>query len=204
MTIETAITFAIACFIVMATPGPGVMATIGRGMTHGFWATQYFIFGIALGDLTFLLGAIFGLATLATHFEGLFTVIRWAGAAYLIYLGIKSWRAAPTDPSQIRVGSPKPISSFLGGLFLTLGNPKAILFYLGFLPAFIDLKTLTTADIMIVSSIDLAVLVSTMAGYAFLSSGARLLLRSQRALKYFNRGAGTVMIGAGVYIAARN
>lgn len=204
MTFETAIAFAIACFVVMATPGPGVMATIGRGMTHGFWATQYFIMGIVIGDLTFLLATIFGLATLAANFEDLFTVIRWAGAAYLIYLGYKSWTAKPTDPRNIRVGSPKPIASFFGGLFLTLGNPKAILFYLGFLPAFIDLKNLTNADILLVSAIDIGVLTTTMAGYAFLSSSARILLRSPSALKYFNRGAGSVMIGAGVYIAVKN
>ncbi len=204
MTFETAIAFAIACFIVMATPGPGVMATIGRGMTHGFWTTQYFITGIALGDLIYLLGAIFGLAAIAMHFELFFTIIRWIGAVYLIYIGIKAWTAPPTDPRDIKVGSPKPLASFLGGLFLTLGNPKAIMFYLGFLPAFIDLKNLTYSDIGIVVAIDVTVLISTMAGYALLSSSARILLRSPRAIRYFNRGAGSVMIGTGVYIAARN
>lgn len=204
MTVETAVAFALACFVVMATPGPGVMATIGRGMTHGFWQTQYFVLGIALGDLTYLLSAIFGLAALATHFEGVFTIIRWIGVVYLIYIGIKAWTAPPTDPRNIRIGSPKPIAGFLGGLFLTLGNPKAILFYLGFLPAFIDLKNLSGADIGIVATIDVFVLVTTMAIYALLSSSARVLLRSPRALQYFNRSAGTVMIGTGVYIAARN
>lgn len=204
MTIETAIAFAIACFIVMATPGPGVMATIGRGMTHGFWKTQYFVMGIALGDLTYLFGAIFGLATLATHFEFFFTVVRWVGVGYLIYIGVKAWMAPPADPRDIKVGSAKPLAGFLGGLILTLGNPKAIMFYLGFLPAFIDLKNLTAIDIGIVATIDAGVLISTMAGYAFLSSSARLLFRSPRTMKLFNRGAGSVMIGTGVYIAIRD
>jgi threonine/homoserine/homoserine lactone efflux protein len=84
MTIETSIAFALACLIVMATPGPGVMATIGRGMTHGFSSTKYFILGIALGDLTYLLGAIFGLSAIAIHFELFFVIIRWVGVAYLI------------------------------------------------------------------------------------------------------------------------
>ncbi|MBT4888909.1 MAG: LysE family translocator [Rhodospirillales bacterium] len=204
MTIETSIAFAIACFVVMATPGPGVMATIGRGMTHGFWQTQYFVMGIALGDLTYLLSAIFGLAAIATHFEGVFTIIRWIGVAYLIYLGIKAWTAPPVDPRDIKVGSPKPVAGFLGGLFLTLGNPKAIMFYLGFLPAFIDMKNLSGTDIGIVVTIDVVVLVTTMATYAFLSSSARMILRSPRAIKYFNRSAGTVMIGTGAFIAIRN
>ena len=204
MTLETSIAFALACFIVMATPGPGVMATIGRGMAHGFWQTWYFTFGIALGDLIYLFGAIFGLATLATHFETAFTVIRWIGAVYLIYIGLRAWKAAPADPTKIRIGSPKPIAGFLSGLFLTLGNPKAILFYLGFLPAFFNLKDLTAVDIGIIASIDFFVLTTTMAMYAFLSSSARLLLRSSKAMGYFNKSAGTVMIGTGVFIAARD
>jgi threonine/homoserine/homoserine lactone efflux protein len=92
----------------------------------------------------------------------------------------------------------------MGGLFLTLGNPKAILFYLGFLPVFIDLKNLTASDIVLVASIDLVVLISTMAGYALLSSKARLMFRSPRILAYFNRSAGTVMIGTGLVLATRN
>ncbi len=204
MSVETAITFALACFVVMASPGPGMMATIGRGMTHGFWPTQYFIFGIALGDLIFLLGAIFGLAALASQFEMAFTLIRWIGAAYLIYLGIKTWTAQTVDPLDVRVGSPNPIAGFLGGLFLTLGNPKAILFCLGFLPVFINLKNLAASDIVLVASIDLAVLILTMAGYALLSSKARLMFRSPRTLAFFNRSAGTVMIGTGLVLATRN
>jgi threonine/homoserine/homoserine lactone efflux protein len=112
--------------------------------------------------------------------------------------------APAVDPRDIKVGSHRPLAGFLGGLFLTLGNPKAILFYLGFLPAFIDLKALTANDIGIIAAIDASVLIFTMTVYALLSSSARLLFRSSRAIRYFNRSAGSVMIGTGVFIAVRD
>lgn len=203
MTIETIIAFAIACFVLMATPGPGTMATVARGLAHGFGRTLSFILGIAAGDLAYLYLAIFGLSALANAYSDIFFIIRWAGAAYLVYLGVKAWRTPSVPLEDVPVGTARSVRDFLGGLSLTLGNPKTILFYTAFLPTFIDLRTLDLDDIMIATSVVLGVLIFVLVSYAWLADRSRRLFRSVKAVRLLNRSAGTVMFGAGVVIAAR-
>lgn len=203
MSIESVIALTVACFILMASPGPGTLATIARGLAHGLGRTLVFILGIVAGDLIYLFLAIFGLSALASAYGEVFVVIRWAGAAYLIYLGVKAWRA-PTTPLETRpVEAARPVRDFMGGLLLTLGNPKVILLYTALLPSFIDLCALSHGDMGIVAAIVSGVLFSIMTAYAWLADRSRRLFRSERAMRFLNRSAGTVMIGAGSVIAVR-
>jgi len=203
MSIESIIALTVACFVLMLAPGPGALATIARGLAHGLGRTVIFILGIVTGDLIYLFLSIFGLSALASTYGEIFVVIRWAGAAYLIYLGIKAWRA-PTTPLEARpVEAAKPMRDFGGGLILTLGNPKVILLYTALLPSFIDLTSLSHGDIGIVALIVSGVLFSVMTTYAWLADRSRRLFRSERAMRVLNRSAGTVMVGAGTAIAIR-
>jgi len=204
MTIESSIAFTIAMIILAASPGPGVFATVAQALAGGFRSALDVIAGIVAGDLVFLLLAVFGLATLARTLGEFFIVIKIAGGGYLIWLGIKMWLAKPVSPEKDPGGKKQTgAQRFLGGLLITLGNPKVILFYVGFLPTFMDLGSLATRDIVIVASLVAVVLVLTLGAYAYSASRARVFFTKPRAIRILNRGAGTVMMGAGVTIATR-
>jgi len=204
MTIESSIAFTIAMIILAASPGPGVFATIAQALAGGFRSALDVIAGILAGDLVFLLLAVFGLSALARTLGDFFVIIKIAGGGYLIWLGLKMWRAKAI-PQEERRGVKKQtgMQRFCGGLLITLGNPKVILFYVGFLPTFMNLGGLTTGDIVIVASLVAVVLSLTLGAYAYSASRARVFFTKPRAVRNLNRWAGTIMIGAGVTIAAR-
>ncbi|MDH3974654.1 MAG: LysE family translocator [Deltaproteobacteria bacterium] len=182
-----------AMFILVVTPGPGVFATVAKALVSGFKLSIPVIIGIIAGDLIFLLIAIYGLHAIAETFSTLFTVIKYFGSAYLIWYGLKLWQSG-----SIQSGIPLNASSgkfnFLSGLSITLGNPKVILFYLGFLPTFLELDKLSTVDIAIIVSF---VLASVLLFYAYTAFHARQLFESKKANQNINKIAGTVMIGTG-------
>ena len=204
MTLESAIAFTLAMLILAASPGPGVFATVAQALAGGFRSALDVIAGIVTGDLVFLLLAVFGLTALARTLGDLFIVVKLTGGGYLIWLGVKLWLTKPV-PSGQKTGANLESGKqrFLGGLFITLGNPKVILFYAGFLPTFIDLGGLSIRDLLVVACLVAVVLVLTLGAYAYSASRARELFTKPRAIRNLNRGAGTIMIGAGVTIASR-
>ncbi|MHC3994171.1 LysE family translocator [Thiomicrolovo sp. ZZH C-3] len=191
--------FSAAMFVLAVTPGPGVFITVSKALSSGFKASLPVIAGIIAGDLVFLLAAIYGLAVVAETFAVLFTVIKYAGAAYVIWLGLQLWRTAP---EAVSVSASKKYG-FLSGLSITLGNPKVILFYLGFLPLFVDLRTLETYDVVLIAVALASILGSVMLFYACSASGARAFFKSERSQKRLNRTAGSVMITTGTLLLAK-
>ena len=203
MTLFNTLGLAGAVFLLAITPGPGVFITVSRALTSGFRPTLPLILGLVAGDLVFLLLAVFGLSALATAFASGFTILRYLGGLYLIWLGVSAWR---TQPGPANSGSLPPLSGrhlFFNGLSVTLGNPKVILFYLGFLPTFVDLSCLSRADILIVAVVVSVILALVMACYALTASRARQLLHTPCAQKMMNRVAGTVMIGTGTLLISK-
>lgn len=203
MTILSISGLAAAMFILAITPGPGVFATVSKALSSGFKDTFPLVAGIVIGDLLFLLCAVYGLAAIAEAFNTLFLVIRYLGCGYLIWLGIKLWCSTPEG---IDIAGIKPQShsySIMGGLSITLGNPKVIVFYLSFLPTFVNLNQLSTTDVVIVASVVSLVLGSVMLFYAYTASRTRQLFKSVNAQKNMNRTAGTVMIGTGALLLSR-
>lgn len=205
MSVEGAITYFIAIFIFAITPGPGIFALLARGMSSGFNSCIPLAAGMTLGDLLYLSLAFFGLAALAEHWNEVFTVIRLIGAAYLLWLGWKMW-TAPISLSAInedksRIGMMK---GFIQGFLISSSNPKVILFYIAFLPSFIDLTRLDHTDLVLVGSLTVAAL---MAGLLLVAGGiatARQLFRSEGSMKIINRSAGSLMIAAGLYLAGKS
>jgi threonine/homoserine/homoserine lactone efflux protein len=128
MTLLSISGLAIALFLFALTPGPGVFATISKALSSGFKNTVPFIKGILLGDLILFLLAIYGLVAIAETFNALFLLIRYLGSGYLIWLGIKFFRSPPGNVDTATMTNSRR-SSFWGGLSLTLGNPKIIIFY---------------------------------------------------------------------------
>ena len=204
MTVFSILCLAAAMFLLAITPGPGVFATVSKALSSGFRHAVPVVIGIVAGDLIFLLCAIYGLSMIAETFSTLFTFIKYIGGGYLIWLGIRLWRSSPAKADVARSTRQSSRYSFFGGLSITLGNPKVILFYLGFLPTFLDLNLLSTVDIVIVAFVVSLVLGSVMLFYAFTASRARLIFKSQKAQKIMNKTSGGVMIGTGAALLLKN
>ena len=187
----------------MRVTPPGVFAAVSKALAYGFKSSVPVVMGIVVGDLLFLLLAIYGLSAIAETFGTLFVIIKYLGAAYLIWLGVRLWRTYPrnTDVAQSKYGSGK--YSFLGGLSITLGNPKVILFYMSFLPSFVNLNALTSIELAIIACIVSFVLSTVLLFYAFTASRAKVIFDSDSAKRRMNRVSGSVMIGSGVILLSK-
>lgn len=203
MTALSLLGLAVAMFILAITPGPGVFATVSKAIASGFRQSIPVVLGIVLGDLIFLLFAIYGLSMIAQTFYALFTIIKILGAIYLLWLGIKIWRTSPSALAVTNMNAHSARLSFFGGLSITLGNPKVILFYLGFLPTFVDLTSLNTVDVALVALVVSAVLGGVMLFYAYTASQVSNLLKSGAARQRMNKAAGGIMIGTGLILLAK-
>lgn len=196
--------YAGALFVAAATPGPGIAAIVARVLGRGPRGAVAFSTGVAMGDIVWLSFAIGGLAVLAQTFQPVFLAVKYLGAAYLLYLAWKLWSAPVLDPAAVGdQRGDKPLRLFLGGLSVTLGNPKVMIFYTALLPNLVDLDRVSVASFGELCLATLSVLALVFSGYIILAARARHLFTSPKALTLINRGSGTVMAGAAVAIAAK-
>ena len=203
MDLVTLVTFTIAYAIAVVVPGPGVAAVVARALGGGFWSAVPMVLGILAGDLIYLVFAVFGLAAIAAWFGPVFVIVRWAGADYLLYIAWKFWTARP-GAEQVGPRVEGWWRTFLAGLALTLGNPKAIVFYLALLPTVVPLdRPMTALGFTELLLIVIVVLLVIGLGYAALAAAARDFFRSPKALRRLNRGAGVMMASAAALVVAR-
>jgi len=206
MSLEAAISFFIAIFIFGITPGPGIFALLGKALTTGVKDCVPLSLGMTISDIVYLILATFGLAAIAENYSGLFLAIRLLGAAYLIYLGYKMWTAeVTTDFKQTtdKSISRSWVSGFIQGFLISASNPKVILFYIAFLPTFIDLTALNDSDIYLISVLTFFALMLGLLLVSFGASSVRQYLKSKQAIQRLNRTAGSIMIGAGLFLVSR-
>ena len=206
MSLEASITFFITIFIFAITPGPGTFALLARALVSGAWACLPMTVVIAVSDIIYLVLSTFGLATIAENYGGLFTAIRFIGAAYLIYLGWKMWTEKVNtnfDVNQQQGKSKDWLSGFIQGFLVSVSNPKVILFYIAFLPTFIDLTVLQGKDVILLSALTFVALLAGLMLVAIGASSVRNYLKSESAIKKLNRTAGSIMIGAGLFLASK-
>jgi threonine/homoserine/homoserine lactone efflux protein len=196
--------FALAYVVAVATPGPGIAAIIARTLSKGTKGAPAFIAGFLLGDLVWLTVAALGLAAIGQRALVVLAVIKYAGAAYLLYLAYRLWNA---PPARFEEGKPDAAQSalqlFAASLSLTLGNPKTALFFLALLPSLVKLEELKVPGFLEIAAICTVVLPAVLAAYTYAAARARRLFRSERALRRMNRGAGAAMAGAAVAVATR-
>jgi len=204
MDLLTLSAFTIAYAIAVLVPGPGVAAVVARALGGGFRAAFPMVLGILVGDLVYLVFALFGLAAIATWFGPVFVVIKWASALYLLYIAWQFWSA---KPGSEQIGARKDSSrwkTFLSGFMLTMGNPKTIVFYLALLPTVVPLdRPITALGFTELVTIVVVVLLIIACGYAGLAAAARDFFTSSRALRNLNRIAGAIMAGAAAFVIAR-
>lgn len=202
MTPASTLAFVVAVFVLGITPGPTVVAVTARALASGPRRAFAFHLGVVAGDLVLMTLAIFGLAAVAQALGPWFVLVRVAGGLYLVWLGIKLWTAVPQAAGLESAKAGGFRRDALGGFMLTLGNPKAIVFYAAFLPTFVDLAAIGLSDIAILAAVIAGVLTVTNMTYGLLAARARRLFRSPRALRNFNRTGGTLLIGAGTVVVA--
>ena len=181
-------------------PSISVLAVSARAAAHGFSHGLLTALGIVAADIIFILVAIYGLVFVAEALGEQFTLVKYIGGAYLIWLGITMWFAEAKTRQSGDIGESSPASSFLTGFLLTFGDQKAILFYLGFFPAFIDLQQMTPVDTLLI------ILVATLGVggpkllYAWLADRASLIFDNRRAVRGLNLFAALVMILVGAVL----
>jgi threonine/homoserine/homoserine lactone efflux protein len=192
------VVFAVAC----ASPGPAVAAVLARVMAKGTAGMAAFCAGLLLGDLVWLSCAVFGLAALAALFQPIFLVLKYLGAAYLLYLAWRLWHAGSALPAAQPVRG-QGVQLVAAGLLLAMGNPKTMLFYLAILPTVVDLNTLSVGGFLQLAAIVTIVFTIVFGGYVLLAANVRRIFTTPRSVRMVNRGAGIAMAGAAVAVAAR-
>ncbi len=203
MTLESAIAFAIGMFLLALSPGPGLATIISRALASGQLAGLAVTAGLILADFAFMGVAMVGLTAIATTLGPLFQIVKYAGAAYLLWLGYRAFQNSAT-PLIVAPKSGKGLVKDIGlGFLVTLGNPKAILFYSALLPTFLDMTRIGFGDYVSLAGIVVVISYLVYGGYIFLAERSRRLLSSTSASRLFNRLTGSVLIGAGVAVAAR-
>jgi threonine/homoserine/homoserine lactone efflux protein len=205
MSIYSLAAFCLVYALAVATPGPGIAAIVARGVTGGTRGAPAFIAGFMIGDIVWLAIAAMGLATLARNAHLVFAIVKYLGAAYLLYIAYRLWSApfAAVDTGTDQHRGSSNLQTFLGGLSLTLGNPKVMVFFLAILPTFVSLETVTVAGMLEIIGVIVLVQPVVLGSYAIAAARAQRFFRNPRALRILNRGSGTIMAGAAVTIACR-
>ncbi len=202
MSLESSLTFFLAILIFGITPGPGVFALLARGMTLGSKQCIPLAFGMTISDVIYLIFACLGLATIAHNYAFLFEVIRILGALYLFYLGYKMFTASIEieDTQKNETVKKDFVLAFIQGFLISASNPKVILFYIAFLPTFLDIKSLDARDIIWVSFLTIIALMIGLMFVSILANKAKKLLKSKKSLKRLNYTAGSIMVAAGSFL----
>lgn len=203
MTVTAFLAYCAAITLAAATPGPSMFAVISNGLTRGFFVAFFIGVGIAAADAILVTAAMLGLVALVQTFGWLFTVLKYAGAAYLLYLGYKMFRARPATAEGVSQSENGLGKAFLLGASIGLGNPKAILFHASIMPLILDLKSLTLLDGVAVIGVVVGVNIVVMGFYAWLSGTASRWFKTEQRMRWINRISGGALVGAAALIASR-
>jgi threonine/homoserine/homoserine lactone efflux protein len=203
MEISSLLIFAGALAVVAGSPGPSLAILVARVLAHGHRDVWPFLAAMWIGEAIWLSLAVWGLNTIAQSFHLAFLTIKWLGVAYLLFLAWRMWNAHSHLQQGGRPERASPAKMFAGGLAVTLGNPKIMLFYMALLPAIIDLQRVTLlgwAELAVAMAL---ILVAVDVVWVVMAMRVRRLLQSPKAIRIANRCSAGVMAGAATAIAAR-
>jgi threonine/homoserine/homoserine lactone efflux protein len=193
-----------ALLLTAATPGPSIAALVSRVITGGWRGVIPFVVAMWIGEIIWLSMAMAGLTALAQTFQSGFHIIKWLGSAYLCWLAFKMWRQPVGEAGDDLSRRTSPLSMFVAGMAVTLGNPKIMVFYVALLPSLIDLSSAGFRQWAILALVTLVTLATIDLSWTFLAHKARVLLRTPRAVRIANRIGACTLGGAAAAIASRN
>ena len=204
MPFTTWITFFLACWAISLSPGPGAIAAMSSGLSYGFRRGYFTTFGLIVGIWTQVLLVLVGLGALIAASSTAFTVLKFLGAAYLVWLGISQWRAS--DAPLVAQASDGPVRSrrelMMRGWAINAVNPKGTIFLLAVVPQFLDLgRPLWPQYLVITASLSFTDLV-VMAGYTALAARVLRALDQPHHVRWMNRTFGGLFVVAGTLLAS--
>ena len=205
MKLDIWLPFFVAAWLICLSPGPGVLSSVTAGMRWGFRRALWNILGLELGSMILIGTVATGLGALLSASVVAFNLIKWLGAAYLVYLGVQQWRAPVRPLFADSPGEATSVASsriFLRGLLINISNPKAILFTLAVTPQFVDASLPQWPQYLTIMATLLFTDTVSMSIYTALGARALQALRSPKVIRWTNRGFGSLFIGAGAALAA--
>lgn len=202
MSFEVWLAYAFASGVILAIPGPTVLLVCSYALSSGRQAGWWMVAGVSLGDLVAMTASVIGLGALLLSSAELFTLLRWLGAAYLIFLGVKLW-FAPTvlDASGGAAPATNGRRMAAHAFVVTATNPKSIVFFVAFVPQFID-KTAPLGPQMALMVATFVIMAAINTGlYVVLADRLRRRITRPSVIQWFNRVGGACLVGMGVATA---
>lgn len=203
MDLSVWITYFAATIILSVSPGPGVFSSISSGLHHGFRLGLWNGVGMQAANMILVGIVSLGLGAILLASETLFAVIKWLGVAYLVYLGVVTWRAPARgfeDPGDDHARTPRAV--FLRGFFVNITNPKGIIFFAAILPQFIDVARPQLPQYAILAVTTFVVDLVVMLGYTALAARVLRVMREPSHLRWVNRTLGGAFVAAGIALAS--
>ena len=197
--------FVLASVILLVIPGPTIIMVITQALAHGRKVALASVLGVGLGDLVATSLSIAGAGALLAASASLFQALKFIGAAYLIWIGYKMWRTPANIPdmsdADVQAAGVRPVTIFRDSFLITALNPKGILFFVAFVPQFIDpaLPYVPQAATYVLTFTALGIL--NAAAYAFAAAGARQTIRRPQVMKAAMRTGGSLLMMAGIAAA---
>ncbi|PKG78136.1 hypothetical protein CXF80_07295 [Shewanella sp. Actino-trap-3] len=201
MILQQVIALFFTMLILAIVPGPAVFAVVSRSFSNGFTHGAAMTFGVLLGDFLYILLALFGLSTIAHAMGPAFELIKYASALYLCWLGVSMLRTTANGVQLAAAPKVNLAKNLLTGIIIALGNPKALIFYVSFFPAFVPMNQVDFTDVIIILTIATLSFGSVNLIYAYLATSAKLIFTSPNAVMIMNRTAGSIMLIAGILVA---
>ena len=201
MALATWFAFLFASIVLLLIPGPTVLLVVSYSLTQGRKIALATAAGVALGDFTAMTLSLAGLGALLAASATLFTVLKWIGAVYLVYLGVRLWRAKPVLAS---VDAPErsPRSIILHAFTVTALNPKSIAFFIAFVPQFVDHDAALVPQLVLMEATFVTLAAVNAVVYALAADQLRQRIRRPGLLRWLNRAGATCLVGMGAATAA--
>ena len=203
MSFSNATTILITMFVLSIVPGPSVFLIIVRSMTSNLSQGLITIGGIVFANIIFIMLVVYGVGALVASMDGLYKIIKFSGSAYLFWLGVKllMTKAKMVEIEEVVESSWK--ANFIAGFIVTISAPRAILFYVSFLPNFIDLNKAKVPDVLLLMLIAAIAVGGAKLPYALLAYKSSLFLKEEKPKRVMNVLAGVVMLLIGCAVALK-
>ncbi|TLX58814.1 homoserine/homoserine lactone efflux protein [Stutzerimonas nosocomialis] len=203
MALHTWLGFLVACWIISLSPGAGAIASMSSGLQYGFWRGYWNAIGLQLGLALQIAIVAAGVGAVLATSALAFSLIKWFGVAYLVWLAIKQWQAVPTELLDSDAPRPigRPLSLVMRGFLVNASNPKAVVFMLAVLPQFIDPQRPLLEQYLVIGATMVAVDLIVMAGYTGLAARVLRMLRTPRQQRLMNRTFASLFVGAAALLA---